>query len=423
MKKILLLTLSLLLLNILPTHAEQEVDLSTLDIKSQNFILVDQGTGKILSSKNHDIKVHPASITKILTMITGLELLEGTDLETVISIPKLVFDGIPQIASIAQLNPDDKMSLNEILYGIAMPSGADAARALSYHITGSVEGLTGKMNEMASKLGMSNTHFENTTGLDDPNHLTTLEDLAILLEYSFQNEDFKRYYTDSSFITRPTRMHPNGITYQNRQILEANALGFEHFVGAKSGTTELAERSLSSIASKDDMVLIFISTNAPMKGYALAPLTDAITVYNHTFDNYQRTILLQKDIDNIEIKVNGLKETIKVNPKQDVVEYLPKSVNREDIKLEITQDVKWTRLSVKKDTKIANIKYTLNEEVLYEQDIIAQEDLKVSLLTLSTNILGVFIFILLIAFIILKIRQTILRKNSRRNFKQGWRSR
>ena len=422
MKKIILLSLSLLLLNILPTHAEQEVDLSNLDIRSQNYILVDQNTGKILSSRNQDVQVHPASITKVLTMITGLELLDGTDLDTIISIPKLVFDGIPQIASIAYLNPDDKMSLNEILYGIAMPSGADAARALSYHLTGSVEGLTEKMNEMATKLGMSNTHFENTTGLDDPNHLTTLEDLAILLEYAFQNEDFKRYYTDSSFITRPTRMHPDGITYQNHQIIEAFKLGFEPFVGAKSGTTELAERSLSSIASKGDMNLIFISTNAAMNGYRLAPLTDAITAYNHTFDNYQRIILLQKDVDNMEIKVNGLKETIKVNPSQEIVKYLPSTINREDIKLEITQDVKWTRLSIKENTKIAHIKYSLGEAVLYEQDIIAQEDLKVSLLTMITNVLAIFIVLLFIAYIILKIRHAYLVKK-RRSFKQGWRSR
>ena len=187
-------------------------------------------------------------------------------------------------------------------------------------------------------------------------------------------------------------------------------------------TTELAERSLSSIASKGDMNLIFISTNAAMNGYRLAPLTDAITAYNHTFDNYQRIILLQKDVDNMEIKVNGLKETIKVNPSQEIVKYLPSTINREDIKLEITQDVKWTRLSIKENTKIAHIKYSLGEAVLYEQDIIAQEDLKVSLLTMITNVLAIFIVLLFIAYIILKIRHAYLVKK-RRSFKQGWRSR
>ena len=156
------------------------------NLNSRNAIAIDRNTKKILYDKNSNQKVKMASTTKIMTALT---VIQNANLNNIVEVS-------PKAASIGgsklKLKSGDKITVRDLLYGLMLRSGNDAAIALAEYIGGSIEGFAELMNENVNNLGLENTHFISPHGLDDDNHYTTACELALITDYALRNEEFSK---------------------------------------------------------------------------------------------------------------------------------------------------------------------------------------------------------------------------------------
>jgi D-alanyl-D-alanine carboxypeptidase (penicillin-binding protein 5/6) len=251
-------------------------------LNSSNAILVRLKDQTILMQKNSEEKIYPASLTKMMTAIVAIENLP--DLKEEIKLTNSTFEGLFEAgASMAGFQPGEKVRAIDLLYGAMLPSGAECCIGLADHIAGSEQTFAKIMNQRAEDLGMVNTHFENTTGLHHENHYTTVKDLAILLTYALQNNTFQEVFTSSRHSTRPTNIHPEGITFystMSKGLSYQNIIGGK-ILGGKTGYTDEAGLCLASLAQVGNQEYVLVTAGA--KGdnkYEQYHITDALAVYN-----------------------------------------------------------------------------------------------------------------------------------------------
>lgn len=267
-------TQSLFSSGILPTVAEPE------SLYSRCVVLEDLQSGAVLLDKQGAEKAYPASLTKMMTALVALECF--SDLSQTVVLTDRDFAGLfEQNASMAGFQPNQEVQIRDLLYGLILPSGAEAAAALANHSAGSQEAFVALMNQKAHSLGMEDTHFVNTTGLHDPEHYTTARDMSTLLYTALQNPDFRAIFTAERRSTRETATHP-GITFHSTlfQDLESPAFPGGQLLGGKTGYTQEAGLCLASLAEKDGREYILITMDAP-GDHNTEPfhILDAFTIY------------------------------------------------------------------------------------------------------------------------------------------------
>lgn len=255
------LALGILLLLSVPVFAvwstiEEETALAsapvyTAEVDARACILMDAKTGKVLFEKNADEALPPASVTKVMTMLLVFEaidagLLSYTDM---ISVSE---NAASMGGSQIYLAPGEKMSVNDLLKGLIVASGNDAAVALAEAIAGSEEAFVAKMNARAAELGMKNTHFENTNGLDDTaeNHLISARDIAIATREVLKHPKVLEY---SSIWMDTIRDGAFGLTNTNRLIRF-----YDGATGLKTGSTSKAKFCISATAERGGLSLIAV---------------------------------------------------------------------------------------------------------------------------------------------------------------------
>lgn len=216
-------------------------------VSAQRAILVDARTGRILYEKNADERALIASTTKIMTALIVCEQCNVLDR---MRIPK---EAVGIEGSSMYLKEGEVLTIQELLYGLMLHSGNDAAVALAIYCGGTVEGFAELMNDKARLLGMKNTHFENPNGLDSPGHYSTAADMAVLAAYAMENPIFAK--------TVSTRT----VTVGNRSLRNHNKLLWqvEGADGVKTGYTKAAGRILVSSAVRDGRRLVAVTMNAP----------------------------------------------------------------------------------------------------------------------------------------------------------------
>ena len=215
---------------------------TSADVQSKSYVIMRFEDGEILSFKEKDAQIYPASMTKMMTAILAIENYE--DIEDIIEVPYSIFPTLyAQDASRAGFEPGERVPYRDILYGMLLPSGCECCETAAYLTAGSDETFVEWMNEKAASLGMEHTHFANATGLHDSNHYTTVYDLALLLRYCLQNETFYEVFTTSSYRTTPSNIHPEGMILRStmREELSDIFTGDVEILGGKTGFTSLGE--------------------------------------------------------------------------------------------------------------------------------------------------------------------------------------
>lgn len=299
MKKILysMLIFLLILLNfstVCADDVDNEVDFEdTIEVTAANvselqktnsrrYIVYDRISKSMIIGKNEDVKSAMASTTKIMTTIV---ILEKTDLdETVTVSAKAGGTGGSRLG----LKRGDKASVRDLLYGLMLRSGNDAAVALAEHVGGSVKGFAELMNEKATELGLTNTHFVTPHGLDDANHYTTALELAKLTDYAMDNETFTKIVG-----TKSTTIYINN---QPRQINNTNELlgVLNGVVGVKTGFTNNAGRCLVTETKRNNMDIITIVLGADTKKDRTK---DSVNLIEYTFSKYKMYNLEEQIIE------------------------------------------------------------------------------------------------------------------------------
>ncbi|WP_159649598.1 D-alanyl-D-alanine carboxypeptidase family protein [Erysipelothrix aquatica] len=249
---------------------------------STTYLLVNRDTGAILEQLNDEKLIHPASLTKIMTTFVALEMMDENQLnETYTLTHDIFYDLVSLDASVAGFDAGETVKIIDILYGIMLPSGADATRAIANYISGSEDAFVRLMNQKAHELGLENTHFENTSGLDHPNHLTTAHDLQIILEAALKNSTFKKIFAASEYQSSPTNYKESGYIWVDKNLEFANGVDPQNpLTGTKSGYTELAGSALASTATVNGSSYMLISSGAPYTPFDFYNVQDALKFYS-----------------------------------------------------------------------------------------------------------------------------------------------
>lgn len=240
MKKVFSLFLTLLMLSaVVPVH--------THAVSAQAAILLHPETGTVLFERNADQRMLIASTTKVMTALVVLENCDP-DEEVVVTAEQSAVEG-----SSMYLRAGERYTVCDLLYGLMLVSGNDAALALAQHTAGSQEAFAELMNEKAAELSLQNTSFENPHGLDAENHYSSARDLAVIMAEAMKNADFRK-------ITGARYYNCHGLTYANHNKLLASVKGV---VGGKTGYTKAAGRSLVTAFEQDGLSLICVTLNDP----------------------------------------------------------------------------------------------------------------------------------------------------------------
>jgi len=215
-------------------------------ITAKQAILMDEKTGEVLYEKDADARGYPASTTKIMTALVALDICKAydIDLQTELTVPK---DAVGVEGSSIYLKPNEKRTIEHLLYGLMLRSGNDAATALAICLGGNLDHFVDLMNETAAKLGCTGTNFLNPSGLFNENHYTTARDLATIAKKAMEYDTFREIVGAKSWNT-----------YYNKNKTVSQYQGGS---GIKIGYTEKSGRTLVASATRDGTELICVVLN------------------------------------------------------------------------------------------------------------------------------------------------------------------
>lgn len=248
-------------------------------VRSEHAILVDVNAGRIVASYGADKRVYPASLTKVMSLVTAYEHVRNIDREYITMTYDILNPLIVSGNSLAGFEVGESASVREYMYGMIMPSGADAAEAIAVYCGGSIAGFADMMNKKAAELGMRNSHFSNPAGDFGEDNYSTVYDLSVLLAYAYQYPDLAGILSTYQHTTPATEYHPDGIYFESnlQQRMKGDESGTCNVLGGKTGYTSEAGHCVMCYAAsvRDGRPYIFVSC----KGKALYdPINDCIDV-------------------------------------------------------------------------------------------------------------------------------------------------
>ena len=299
----LIVALSLLCsLAVVCVSAEETMSFDDSSVLTDTLLLVDADSNEVLYSKNADVKRPIASVTKTMTCILALENIETPDKYMIEIKQEHIADIMNEDASTAGFENciGESFSALDIIYGLMLPSGCEAAQILAYEVGTSPDEFAAMMNVKADELGCKNTYFKESHGLSDENY-TTAEDLVIIAEYAMKNPLFREIVSTEYY-------QPDGFSYPffntNQLIAEENNRGLynKYVTGIKTGFTSKAGRCLVSSAQKGDDEFICVALGAE-NGAVNHAMKDTSALYDWAFENYTNNIYvdIEREYASVEI--------------------------------------------------------------------------------------------------------------------------
>lgn len=268
------------------TEASSKNSNSPPSINSRAAVVFDRVSKTVIYGKNIDSKRAMASTTKTMTAILTLE---NGNLDEVIEVSKKAAN---TGGSRLGLKTGDKIKLRDLLYGLMLRSGNDAAVQIAIHLGGSVEGFAKMMNDKAKELGLKATNFVSPHGLDDPNHYTTAYEMALLTDYALNIEEFAKIVN-----TKQTTIaiNSNPVTIYNTNELLGNLEGVD---GVKTGFTNNAGRCLVTSTTRSGWQIITVVLGADTKKFRTK---DSIELIEYSFKNFEQVNIKEKIVQEFEV--------------------------------------------------------------------------------------------------------------------------
>ena len=340
------------------------------NIQARTGILIDFHSNEILYEMDPDITIYPASMTKIMTAIVAFDLLEKNKLSLddkfIISENAWRLSQAGYSSMFIMIN--DQVSVENLLKGIIIASGNDACVALAEGIAGSEANFADMMNEKAGEIGMSSTNFTNSSGINDPDNISTVRDIALMSKYLIDN--YPKYYelfAEKTFTWDRTGGEP--IKQGNRNPLLYKNVGVD---GVKTGYLAVEKYSLASSMKKNQRRLLAVASGFDTKNLRSS---ESLKLLNWGFMNTNTLEITKKNVPKFELDTwLGEKNKIKVLSKED--HYV--TINKKDIghlKISLEYDGPITA-PVKKGKQVANIIVSKKDEIIKLVPLYAAEDLK-----------------------------------------------
>ena len=385
-----------------------------LDINSKHAILYNLNEDSILYEKASEEKTSIASLTKIMTCIVALENID--DLDKKVKLTNDDFKGLREAnAATAGFRVGEEVTYRDLLYGLMLPSGAEAAQSLTRLIAGSIPNYINLMNQKAKDLGCKNTNFINPTGLDAEGHYSTVEDVGIIFKYAIKNKDFldiiktKRYTTSNGRITFQSTIE---------RAKNLHGLSMDYLIGGKTGTTGDAGYCLATIATYNniDYMLVTAKTDFP----STQPLNyqDAKTVYEYFMNNYAYHNVLAKGDKLVSIKtLYAKKDKVDFYSDEELEMYLENTYDKEKIIYKYT-GIDEIPYDMEVGTKLGKVELYNGDTLLTTVEINLEEEMEFDLIKfLSINRVAVISILVIILLVIISLVCIIKKLNKKKKIK------
>ena len=356
MKKILFILCTFLLLPI-------NIQAKEFEVTADYIILYNLDEDEILFEQNSHTKTSIASLTKIMTAIVAIENIE--DLNQKVTITYEEYKGMEDYA-MAGFNIGKQVSYLDILYGVLLPSGAEAANMLNIALSNKERSFIDLMNQKAIELNLENTKFDNPVGKDSINNYSCAKDVATLLKYALKNDTFRQIFTSLTH-----KVNDLDLTLKSTLINYATNYGFntDYILGAKSGYTYDAGYCLASIANINDVnyLLVVIKSDTNKRYNAVK---DSLTIYDYYSSHYSvQEIVNENDIMvTLPTKYGKVKE-VSIKANITMKDYLPNEFNKENV-LYKYQGIEELTYKIKQNDVLGTI------SIIYEDDVLATFDIK-----------------------------------------------
>ena len=324
---------------------------------AKSMIVMETLHNRVLYSKNENEKLPMASTTKIVTALTVIENCD--DLEKLVTVPKsaTLVEG-----SSIYLREGEQLTIKQLLYGLMLQSGNDSAETLAFEIGGSKEKFAELMNQTALKCGAINSNFVTPHGLDDINHYTTANDLALITSYALKNPVFKEIVSTKTFLIKQTD-HNTARTIINKNKL-LNSL--EGCIGVKTGYTRKSGRCLVSACERDGMQVVCVVLNdGPM-------FEDSEKLIEQAFKEYKLYEILPsyKFVSDIAVD-GGQSSTLRLYNKNGYsVVAKEDEISKYVVKYDYKEQVK---APIEKDTKLGEVKIYYDKTLIFSENLCSIE--------------------------------------------------
>lgn len=274
---------------------------------AQSCILINQDTGDVLFQKNADMRMNPASTTKIMTILLALEY---GDINRVVTIPKEAAE-VPLDSSMVPITVGEEMTFLDLLYGFMLKSGNDAGNAIAVLVAGSVDGFVDMMNDRAAELGCTNTHFVNAHGYTAEGHYTTARDMARITQEAMKFDIFRKIVAAGEYTMNPSSLRGEMIVRNSNMLVTwGSPYRYQYATGVKTGTTSAAGQCLVGSATKtigtsskvNLISVVFKSTVV----FPHAKWQDTVRLMEYGFSQYQTYTFQQLyEMMNVVVPISG----------------------------------------------------------------------------------------------------------------------
>ena len=353
--------LSIILLNIL----FYQFSYAKIDIKARTAILQDFLSGEILYEKEADDSIYPASMTKIMTSIIAFDLIKSGDLQLD---EKFIISEKAWRLSTAGYSSmfvmvGDEVSVENLLKGIIVASGNDACIALAEGIAGTEEEFAIMMTAKAKELGMMNTNFANSSGINDPDNYSTVRDILIMSNYLIkEHPDYYEWFKEKEFTWDRTGGDP--ITQGNRNPLLYKNIGAD---GIKTGYLAVEKYSLASSIKKKGRRLVAVGSGFETKNQRSRE-SSKLLIYGLTHFDLVEISKSDQPIDTVDVWL-GKENFVKVYTKENIYKTIKKGQKKSlKVKIEYEGPIE---APIKKDQKVAKLKIIFNDNNIGEYDLLA----------------------------------------------------
>ena len=341
-----------------------------IEIKARTAILQDYLSGEILYEKEPDRSIYPASMTKIMTSIIAFDLIKSGDLKLD---EKFIISEKAWRLSTAGYSSmfvmvGDEVSVEDLLKGIIVASGNDACIALAEGIAGTEEEFAIMMTSKANEIGMLNTNFTNSSGINDPDNYSTVKDILIMSNYLIRNHpEYYKWFSEIEFTWDRTGGDP--ITQGNRNPLLYKNMGAD---GIKTGYLAVEKYSLASSIQRKGRRLIAVGSGFETKRSRSRESSKLLTYGLTNFDLIEISID-KNPLDQVEVWL-GKDKTVKVYTKENIYKTIKKG-QKKKLKAKVIYEGP-IEAPIKKDQKLAKLKIIYDEELIGEYDLLALNDVK-----------------------------------------------
>ena len=343
---------------------------ANIEVKARTAILQDFSSGEILYEKEPDRSIYPASMTKIMTSIIAFDLIKSGDLT--LDEKFLISEKAWRLSTAGYSSMfvmvGDEVSVEDLLKGIIVASGNDACIALAEGIAGTEEEFAIMMTSKAKELGMENSNFANSSGINDPDNYSTVRDILIMSNYLIKNHPkYYKWFKEKEFTWDRTGGDP--ITQGNRNPLLYKNMGAD---GIKTGYLAVEKYSLASSIKKKGRRLIAVGSGFETKNERSRESSKLLTYGLTNFDLIEIS-KSDKPIDSVEVWL-GKKDKVKVYTKEDIYKTIKKG-QKKKIKAKVIYDGP-IEAPIKKDQILAKLKIVYDQELIGEYELLAVDEVK-----------------------------------------------